>query len=266
VEAQAALVGPDGARELHAHAPVDLDVARVVEPGHAEHNETFWLTYLAKHAQQLGALLEHGLQRGGHLNDRVEELLLVGVAAAHALQHGLRAGASVRDVGVRMWARECRERVCRASRRRRAGHEPGRHIWFHSVPRSSHPSSCHERRKTAETCFGKQTHLEAFVGDAVQPAGPVLRAGWQVREVKNGQGARQITHTWFSVITAVSAMAGIGAVDMGGRERAARVHVRDAVDGISRTAQGAGGQLVGQPSARPQHSTCHHSHTLVLPE
>ena len=89
VEAQASLVGADGAAELHAHAAVDLDVARVIQPGDAEHDEPLGLADLAEHAQQLGALLEHGLQRGGHLDHGVEELLLVGVAAAHALQHGL---------------------------------------------------------------------------------------------------------------------------------------------------------------------------------
>ena len=35
---QAALVGADGAVELHAEAAVDLDLALVVHPGHAEHD------------------------------------------------------------------------------------------------------------------------------------------------------------------------------------------------------------------------------------
>jgi hypothetical protein len=43
VEAQAALVGTDGAVHLDAEAAVDLDFALVVHPGHAEHDDALGL-------------------------------------------------------------------------------------------------------------------------------------------------------------------------------------------------------------------------------
>ena len=54
VEAQAALVGADGAVHLDAEAAVDLDLALVVDPGHAEHD----------HALGLDDALEDLVRRG----------------------------------------------------------------------------------------------------------------------------------------------------------------------------------------------------------
>ncbi len=43
MEAQAALVGADGAVHLDAEAAIDLDIALVIEPRHTEHNEALGL-------------------------------------------------------------------------------------------------------------------------------------------------------------------------------------------------------------------------------
>src|SRR5208337_2569362 len=43
MEAQPALVGADGAVHLDAETAVDLNVALIVEPGNAEHEDALWL-------------------------------------------------------------------------------------------------------------------------------------------------------------------------------------------------------------------------------
>jgi hypothetical protein len=85
VEPQAALVGADGAGELHAVAPVDLDLARVVHPGDAELDHPLGLDHPLEDLGLvvLGVLLEDHHQGTDHLADGLEELWLVGVSLLH---------------------------------------------------------------------------------------------------------------------------------------------------------------------------------------
>ena len=81
MEAQAALVGADGAVHLDAEAAVDLDLALVVDPGHAEHDHALGL---GDALEDLGlavlrVLLDHELEGLGHLLDGLMELGLAGV-------------------------------------------------------------------------------------------------------------------------------------------------------------------------------------------
>jgi hypothetical protein len=66
VEAQAALVRADRAVHLDAEAAVDLDVALVVDPRHAEHHHALGLDDALEDLAlaQSGALVEHRRQRG----------------------------------------------------------------------------------------------------------------------------------------------------------------------------------------------------------
>src|ERR1035437_9956416 len=64
MEAQSALVRVDGAVHLDAEAAIDLHLARVIEPGHAEHKNPFGLRNTF---QNLGFVIlrvapQHGLQ------------------------------------------------------------------------------------------------------------------------------------------------------------------------------------------------------------
>ena len=73
VQAQAALVGADGAVELHAEAAVHLDLAVVVDPRHAEHDDALGLD---------DALEQRGLLvLGMGLDDRLEGLVSTSVTA-----------------------------------------------------------------------------------------------------------------------------------------------------------------------------------------
>src|SRR5450756_518162 len=81
VQAQAALVGANGAVHLHAIALVDLDLALVVDPGHAEHDDPL---RLGDALEDLGLavlrlLVEHGLEGLRNLHDGLMELRLTGV-------------------------------------------------------------------------------------------------------------------------------------------------------------------------------------------
>ena len=82
VEAQAALVGADGGVELHAVAAVDLDLALVVDPRHAEHDHALGLDdALEKRGLLvLGVGVEGGLQGLEDLLGGLDELGLLGVA------------------------------------------------------------------------------------------------------------------------------------------------------------------------------------------
>ena len=89
MEAQAPLVRPDGAVQLHAIAAVDLDFTLVISPGHTELNDALRL----HHALQDLVLLVfrmliqerfHGFQ---HFSDRGEELLLVRVTLFYLREH-----------------------------------------------------------------------------------------------------------------------------------------------------------------------------------
>ena len=82
VEAQAALVGANSGVELDAVAAVHLDLALVVNPGHAEHDDALGLdkTLEKRGALILGVSIERRLQRGEDLLGGLDELGLVGVA------------------------------------------------------------------------------------------------------------------------------------------------------------------------------------------
>ena len=91
VEADAALVGAQGAVVLHAVATVDLPHVVVVLPGHAELDDPLGL----HHPLQQGGLLvlrmgvDDGLQRGENLLHGLQELGLVGVLGLGGVQDSL---------------------------------------------------------------------------------------------------------------------------------------------------------------------------------
>ena len=82
VEADAALVGADGAVHLHAVAAVDLDLAFVIEPGHTENDDAlgFRDAFQNFHFLQYGARHDVGSQRFGDLADGLVEFRLIGIA------------------------------------------------------------------------------------------------------------------------------------------------------------------------------------------
>ena len=82
VEADAALVGADGAVHLHAVAAVDLDLAPVVEPRHAEDDDPFGFgdAFQNLHPLEYGAGHDVRGQRFGHLADGLVELRFAGIA------------------------------------------------------------------------------------------------------------------------------------------------------------------------------------------
>ena len=81
VEAQAALVGADRAVVLDAVAAVDVELAGVVGPRDAEHDDALGLDEALEDAGVLVLLprLEHGLEGAEHLGDGLDELRLVGI-------------------------------------------------------------------------------------------------------------------------------------------------------------------------------------------
>ena len=82
MQAQAALVGADGAVELHAEAAVHLDLAVIVDPRHAEHDDALGLDDALEQRGLLvlGMGLDDRLEGLEHLGDGLDELGLVGVA------------------------------------------------------------------------------------------------------------------------------------------------------------------------------------------
>jgi hypothetical protein len=83
VKAHAALVGADGHVVLHAEGPVDLGLALVVHPRHAELDGALGLDQALQQAvvAVLGMRVQKGPQRDHHLAHGLQELGLVGVAA-----------------------------------------------------------------------------------------------------------------------------------------------------------------------------------------
>ena len=81
VEAQAALVGADGAVELHPVTPVHVDAAGVIHPGHPELDAPLRLHQAVHDAlpDKLRPGLHHGLQGLQHLVDGLQKLRLGGV-------------------------------------------------------------------------------------------------------------------------------------------------------------------------------------------
>ena len=89
VEAQATLVGTDGRVELNAETTVDLDLALVIDPRHAELDDALGLDDALEDLVLLilGVCLEHGLERGEDLGDGLDELGLVGVLGLDLLDN-----------------------------------------------------------------------------------------------------------------------------------------------------------------------------------
>ena len=90
MEAQAALVGADGAVHLDAEAAVDLDLAAVVDPGHAEHDHPLGLDDALEDLglAVLGMLVEDRARRLDDLLDGLMEFRLARVLG-HQLGHEL---------------------------------------------------------------------------------------------------------------------------------------------------------------------------------
>ena len=87
MEAQAALVGADGAVELDAVAAVHLNLALIIDPRHTEGDDALRLDQTLDEAGLLvlGVLLHDGLDALQHLTDSLQELRLVGIALLEAL-------------------------------------------------------------------------------------------------------------------------------------------------------------------------------------
>ena len=87
MEAQAALVGADGAVELDAVAAVHLDLALVIDPRHTEGDDALRLDQTLDEGGLLvlGMLLHDGLDALQNLADSLQEFGLVGIALFQAL-------------------------------------------------------------------------------------------------------------------------------------------------------------------------------------
>ena len=87
MEAQPALVGADRAVHLDPEAAVDLDLAAVVHPRHAEHDHALGLDHALEDlgAPVLGVALEDERERFDDLLDGLVELGLRGVLRLHVL-------------------------------------------------------------------------------------------------------------------------------------------------------------------------------------
>ena len=85
VEAQAALVGADGAVHLDAEAAVDLDVALVIEPWHAEHEHALGFGDALKNpgGDVLGVSLQHKAQRLEHFLYSLVKFRFRGILGFH---------------------------------------------------------------------------------------------------------------------------------------------------------------------------------------
>ena len=81
MEAQAALVGPDGAVHLDAVAAVDLHLAVAVDPGDAEHDDAFRLDHALEDLGLLvfRVLLDERPDRLGDLRHGLMEFRLGGI-------------------------------------------------------------------------------------------------------------------------------------------------------------------------------------------
>ena len=91
MEAQAALVGADGAVELHAEAAVDADLAAVVHPGDGELDEALRLHKTLDYAVLLifGVLLHDALEALEDLEHRLVKLRLARVPGQHRVVYTL---------------------------------------------------------------------------------------------------------------------------------------------------------------------------------
>ena len=91
VEAQAALVGADGAVELNAIATVDLNFAVVIDPRHAELDDALGLDDALKNRSflVLGMSIDDRLQGGQNLGCSLDEQRLIRVLLLHVLKDAL---------------------------------------------------------------------------------------------------------------------------------------------------------------------------------
>ena len=89
MQAQAALVGADGAVELDAVTAVHLHLAGVVHPGHAELDEALGLHDSLQHTVLFifGVFFADDLQALQNLAHCLQELLLAGIALLHLGVH-----------------------------------------------------------------------------------------------------------------------------------------------------------------------------------
>ena len=87
MEAQAALVGADGAVELHTVAAVHLNLALIVNPGHTEGDDALRLDQTLDQASLLvfGVLLHDGLDALQNLADSLQEFGLVCIALSQTI-------------------------------------------------------------------------------------------------------------------------------------------------------------------------------------
>jgi hypothetical protein len=90
MEAQSALVRADGAVHLDAESTVDLNVALVVKPRHAEHKDALGLDHSFEQTRRLilGMLRKDQPERVEHFSNRLMELGLGGVLRFHTDHHG----------------------------------------------------------------------------------------------------------------------------------------------------------------------------------
>ena len=125
MEAQAALVGADGAVHLDAKALLDLDLALVVDPRHAEHDDALGLDDALEDLgiAVLGMARQDGLERLGHLLDGLVELDLalvlgddIGHESLHVICHSV---PSIRNRWIRKNGRATMRWKRRGDARRR---------------------------------------------------------------------------------------------------------------------------------------------------
>ncbi len=85
MESQPTLVRPQSTIELDSESTIDVDVALVVFPWHAEDDLPFGLAEPLDHAllRQVGALREHRAERVEHLAHRLVKLRLTRVPDDH---------------------------------------------------------------------------------------------------------------------------------------------------------------------------------------
>ena len=91
VKAQAALVGSNRRVELNAVTTVDLNLARIVDPGNAEHNDALGLDETLENGGLLvlGMSIESGLQGAQNLSSSLDEFGLLRVTSLEVLEDRL---------------------------------------------------------------------------------------------------------------------------------------------------------------------------------
>lgn len=80
MEAKTALVGPQSTAILHAETSVDVLLALIVDPGHAERKHPLGLNHGLQHTQVVAVLLKDRLEAVQDLLESLQELFLVRIA------------------------------------------------------------------------------------------------------------------------------------------------------------------------------------------